>query len=131
MNFLEADVRRAAGGVIEVRLAGGSVLSIPAAAENLSRELRLSLAFRPQEAVLGEAGLPLAASHVEHLGSETIVHCRTAADETVVIAQHGQAAIRPGDTLHLDPRRTRFLLFDADGKRIAAQAARLPSTPSS
>src|SRR5688500_10374254 len=112
MNFLEADVRRAAGGVIEVALAGDSVIAIPAAAENISGEPRLSLAFRPQEAVLGEAGLPLAAIHVEHLGSETIVHCRTAADETVVITQHGQAAIRPGDALHLDPKRTRFLLFD-------------------
>jgi multiple sugar transport system ATP-binding protein len=121
MNFLEAEMRRAAGGVIEVALAGGSVLNIPAAAENISREHRLSLAFRPQEAVLGAEGLPLAANHVEHLGSETIVHCRTAADETVLITQHGQAAIRPGDTLHLDPKGTRFLLFDAEGRRIAAQ----------
>jgi multiple sugar transport system ATP-binding protein len=130
MNFLEANVRPAAD-TIELKLAGGSALNFPSAAENVPRESRLSLAFRPQEAVLADEGLPLAANHVEHLGSETIVHCRTAADETVVITQHGQAAIRPGDTLHLDPQRTRFLLFDADGKRIAPQGSHLPSTPSS
>ena len=96
-------------------LAGGTVLRTGA---GLGSSGGATVGFRPQQGVLADAGLPLKVSHVEQLGSETIFHCRTAEDELVVIAQYGQMAIRPGETVHLDTERTPFLLFDAEGRRI-------------
>jgi len=119
MNFLEAEAMEAGQG-IAVRLASGEMIRIPALDGAVAVGNRVSVGFRPQQARLAAEGLPLEVAQVEQLGTETILHCRTKAAEPVVIAQYGQAAIKAGDTLHLDTAATPLLLFAEDGKRLAA-----------
>jgi len=123
MNFLEGQATPAGLDGVDVTLAGGTVLRVPVSAEGLATGEPVSVGFRPQQAVLSDAGLPLEVLHVEQLGSETLIHCRTGANENAVIAQYGQIPIRPGERLHLDPVRTPLLLFGTDGRRILARPA--------
>jgi ABC-type sugar transport system ATPase subunit len=113
MNFLEArpvdsDARR-------LRFAGGTDLVLQSP---LPGGAPITVGFRPQQAVLGSAGLPLNISHVEQLGSETIIHSRTTADEAVTVGQYGQRTVEPGETLYLALDRTPLHFFADTGERL-------------
>jgi ABC-type sugar transport system ATPase subunit len=114
MNFLAGEAQPGGAGGAQVALAGGARVPLP---EGDAAGRAVTVGFRPQQAVLGDAGLPLVVRQVERLGSETIAYCRTAADEPVVVAQYGQRPIAVGDTLHLDAVRTPFMFFAA-GRRL-------------
>ena len=73
---------------------------------------------------MARPGLPLKVKQVEQLGSETILHGTTGADESVVVAQYGQVPFAPGETLHIDPENTPLFLFADDGARIDRPAAK-------
>jgi ABC-type sugar transport system ATPase subunit len=120
MNLLEARAKAGNRGHAGLMLAGGTILRIEGVVDGLDTDAQVAVGFRPQQGLLSGDGLPLKVMHVEQLGSETIFHCRTLADENVVIGQYGQVAIGPGETIHLDTERTPFLLFDAAGARIRA-----------
>jgi multiple sugar transport system ATP-binding protein len=118
MNFLDVEVVASGGGTAELQLADATRFRMSIPARALSPGKQATIGFRPQQATLGDAGAPLTTTQVEQLGTETILHCKTAKDERVLVAQFGQNPIAPGATLHLDLGKTRVLLFDADGNRI-------------
>ncbi len=120
MNFLKVEVVAAGAGNAELRLADGTTFRMSAPAGAVSPGVEATIGFRPQQVALADRGAPLTTTQVEQLGTETILHCRTAADEQVVVAQFGQNPVSPGAALHLDLSRTRVLLFSADGNRIGA-----------
>jgi ABC-type sugar transport system ATPase subunit len=118
MNFLEAKAGPGDWNAAELEFAGGARLNVD---EGTASGLvgRVIVGFRPQQAVLAaEGGLTLKVAQVEQLGSETILHCRTSADENIVVAQYGQRMTAAGATLHLDLERTPLLFFGADGERV-------------
>jgi multiple sugar transport system ATP-binding protein len=123
MNFLEAQAVAGAGKVIELKLAGGSVFKVETEAGVPLGNQSMTVGFRPQQVALADNGLALKVQQVEQLGSETILHCRTAADENVVVAQYGQLAIGVGETLHVDTACTPLFLFGEDGRRVATANA--------
>ena len=121
MNFLEAEAGAVEAGFAELRLAGGSTCRVAVVADADQMGRRVTVGFRPQQVVLAATGgLPLKVNQVEQLGSETILHCNTAAEVSVVVAQYGQRLIAAGATLHLDLERTPLLLFGEDGERARA-----------
>ncbi len=63
------------------------------------------------------AGFDASVEVVEALGSETLVHVRTAAGETAVIRLAARAEVAPGDGVRLGFDRDTIHLFDADGGR--------------
>jgi multiple sugar transport system ATP-binding protein len=117
MNFLEASVD--GPDAKRLRFAGGADLLLQS--DELAPGSRITVGFRPQQSVLGSDGLALKVSHVEQLGSETIIHSRTKADEAVVVGQYGQRAVEPGETLHLALERMRLLLFAENGRRVQSK----------
>jgi multiple sugar transport system ATP-binding protein len=121
MNFLSAELRPLASGEMQATLSGGGAVPVSAAGEAIAAG-GVMVGFRPQEAALGDTGLPIVVRQVERLGSETIAHCRTAADESVLVAWHGQAPVAVGEALHIDLAATPLSLF-ADGRRVAAAIA--------
>ncbi|MGH6923738.1 MAG: ABC transporter ATP-binding protein, partial [Propylenella sp.] len=118
MNFLEAEAGPGDWNAAELKFADGAKLNVE---EGMTSGLtgRVTVGFRPQQAVLAATGgLALKVTQVEQLGSETILHCTTTAEETVVVAQYGQRMIAAGAILHLDLERTPLLFFGADGERV-------------
>jgi ABC-type sugar transport system ATPase subunit len=121
MNFLEAKADDA--DAKRLRFAGGADLLLPDAP---APGARITVGFRPQQAVLGSTGLPLSVTHVEQLGSETIIHSRTKADEAVTVGQYGQRAVEPGETLYLALDQTPLHLFAETGERLALGSSENP-----
>jgi multiple sugar transport system ATP-binding protein len=119
MNFLEARVESAGADAIALKFAGGAVQIRSDGPAETGQSV--TVGFRPQQVVLADQGLPITVQQVEQLGSETILHCRTAADESVVVAQYGQLSVDVGQTLNIDTARTPLFLFGGDGRRVATR----------
>jgi multiple sugar transport system ATP-binding protein len=120
MNFLETQAVPQPGDLVRLAFAGGAMLDVGTDEQpELSTGVPVTVGFRPQQAVLAGSGLKLDVQQVEQLGSETILHCRTAAGETVIVAQYGQLSPDAGAALHVDLARTPLFLFGEGGRRIA------------
>jgi len=117
MNFLGATASANGPRAVDLTLAGGATLTMPVD-EAESAAGSVTVGFRPQQAALADEGLALDVRQVERLGSETILHCQTGAQENVVVAQYGQIPIEADQILHLDLMRTPLLLFAENGRRI-------------
>lgn len=85
------------------------------------------MAVRPEHLRIGGAdGLDCAVEHREFLGEATLLHMRVIATGEALIARLDPATrcgLRAGETLRVAPVPVRGLLFDADGRRIAATLA--------
>ncbi len=104
--------------------------AIPDAGAGASPESRdVVLGIRPEhlsaEAATGDSGtggdavMPATVQVVEALGSETLVHCRTAAGEEAIVRTAGRPALRAGNAVRLRLDPSQLHLFDTgSGRRI-------------
>ncbi len=110
MNILKGKVE--AGGV----RVDGAVL--PAGSHQVSDGQDVLYGVRPEHFQIAEDGLPARISVVEPTGSETTVVLRFGDSEIVALFRE-RHDFRPGDTLHLRPRKDLVHLFDPhSGQRI-------------
>ncbi|WP_394779638.1 ABC transporter ATP-binding protein [Undibacterium sp.] len=129
MNFLKAEVTGTgvadAGAGVTVRLAGGTVLALPVAAQ-LAAGSQVTLGVRAEHIVLeltatgnaAEGRLAAVVELVEHLGDSLIVYARPAGEQGMVTVKlgTGAAALKAGDAVSLSLPPQHCHLFDADGK---------------
>jgi multiple sugar transport system ATP-binding protein len=80
----------------------------------------LTLALRPEELRVAEAGLPARAEGVEFLGESLLLHARHEPTGTPLVLRLAPDARRPvaGEQLRLDFDPARALLFGPDGSRL-------------
>jgi multiple sugar transport system ATP-binding protein len=88
---------------------------------------------RPQHlrlAAPGEPGtLDAQVRLVEALGTETVVHATTQADERLLAVLPGQAALAPGAAVSLACAPANLHFFDADGRRVEPELEDSPFLP--
>lgn len=78
-----------------------------------------TVGLRPENVRLGTSGpLPGTISHVEHLGSDTMVYVELDSDKLFTVRLFGQHDHAVGDRVHLDFDRQHLFLFDAQEQRI-------------
>ncbi|WP_299817462.1 sn-glycerol-3-phosphate ABC transporter ATP-binding protein UgpC [uncultured Jannaschia sp.] len=98
----------------QAALPGGLAVPVP-------RNGPCTIGIRPQHLHPAEAdasALEGRVTLVEALGTETVVHFRTADGTDVITVMAGQPGIRLGDTIRLAPDPGQIHLFDADGDRM-------------
>ena len=119
MNFLDGRVSaRSAEGVV-VTLPGGETLEVPAAAGRASVGDAITVGIRPEHALLGDSGLPLAVGLIEQLGGNTVLYGTLSAQQPLVVQVVGQSAIRRGDTVRVQLPAAACHGFDAQGATLA------------
>jgi multiple sugar transport system ATP-binding protein len=130
MNFLNASAAREDGGVALV-VPGAGRLALPADCAAVLAEVQ-ALGVRPEhwKLVAGDAGDGLRANveRVEWLGDVTLVHCRLAGADaanggdtvSVKTAEPEGAVLRPGTPVRLRASARDVMLFDAQGRALAA-----------
>ena len=119
MNFLDGRVSaRSAEGVV-VTLPGGETLDVPAAAGRASVGDAITVGIRPEHALLGDSGLPLAVGLIEQLGGNTVLYGTLSAQQPLVVQVVGQSAIRRGDTVRVQLPAAACHGFDAQGATLA------------
>jgi len=120
MNFLPARVTGAQGNVAEIAIAGGSAIRA-ALVSPPPIGSPVTLGVRPEHMLpvaAGDAVLSGEAQIAEQLGGETCVYVSTGEGRAVTVTYRGQAAVKPGDRLHLGIEAGRQHLFGADEKVI-------------
>jgi multiple sugar transport system ATP-binding protein len=111
MNMLRGKVE--SGGV----RVDGAILPIPGGHE-VSEGRDVLYGVRPEHFQIAEDGLPARISVVEPTGSETTVVLRFGESEIVALFRE-RHDFKPGDTLHLRPRKELVHLFDPQsGQRV-------------
>jgi sn-glycerol 3-phosphate transport system ATP-binding protein len=112
MNFLPGRLERDGAAI---RLDDGAVVELPGRYAGD----RVTLGIRPEHLAFGAEGLSLTVELIEPLGSETLVHGRTAAGETIVAKVQG--AVMPAETVSVGVRGDRVHVFDTvTGRRTEA-----------
>jgi multiple sugar transport system ATP-binding protein len=119
MNFLTVEVT-ATNGQPRLTLAGQPLaLSAPTVALSAPT---LTLGVRPEHILVGEGrGLPfgsVTATHVEHLGHETIVYARLDDGQLLTLSFDGQKHVRTGDCFVVGADPAYCHVFDAAGKTL-------------
>ena len=130
MNFLPAVA--AADAAPAVQVPGAGQLALPPGCAAPLGQVHL-LGVRPEHLELlppeGDAGLAARVERVEWLGDVTLVHCRLAgreaanADEDLVSVKAAgpeAAALRQGQPVRLRAQPGELMLFDAQGRALAA-----------
>jgi ABC-type sugar transport system ATPase subunit len=121
MNFFEARIAAAQGGVASVILPGGRGARALVSADARS-DGPVELGVRPEHLTLTAQDDPSAAFSgsvvvVERLGSATILYVDTPAGRLVVQGE-GNLAARPGETIGLSLSETDVRLFGATGEAL-------------
>jgi multiple sugar transport system ATP-binding protein len=81
------------------------------------------LAIRPEDLVPGPAGITARVEHLEYLGESLLVHAQVLDGNERVICRllpELRPQVAPGEVVNLAPDPAKALLFDGDGRRIAA-----------
>jgi multiple sugar transport system ATP-binding protein len=122
MNLLEATVRNAGTGAVEVELPGGARLAIPVVdPRQLAAGARVTVGIRP-EAVgppdRADATLSGRVLVVERLGSESFVYIRTDAGQTLVVRREATAGVAGDAPIAVGLAATRCHLFGPDGLAV-------------
>ena len=128
MNLLPGTVRAAAGGAVEVEVAGGGFrLTVPAPGGGVSTDDPVTLGVRPEDLSVG-AGPPGGATIdldvyvIEPLGGETILYGHLggpAGDaRTLVVKTPGDARVRSRERVPVHVRPEACHLFDRNGVAI-------------
>lgn len=125
INILEGVARER--GQVDV---AGTVITTPV---DLDPGTRVRLGIRPEAFTLtdhaGAGTISGSVRLIEHLGSDLFVHLDVAAVSDVVIGRllaERASHIAMGQTVHLNVRPDRVLLFDAEGRRIRMRASVTP-----
>ncbi|WP_394890546.1 ABC transporter ATP-binding protein [Mesorhizobium sp. AaZ16] len=109
--------------ILKGKVEGGSVMvdgaSLPfSGSRAVSEGQEVLYGVRPEHFEIAEDGLPARISVVEPTGSETTVVLRFGESEIVALFRE-RHDFKPGDTLHLKPRKDLVHLFDPQsGRRI-------------
>ncbi|MBS1165616.1 MAG: transporter ATP-binding protein [Proteobacteria bacterium] len=121
MNFVKGSVVEVGEAATSVSLMGTTV-ALPRPAAGAVAGQTVSVGLRPQHISLagdGEAGVPVEVALVEALGSETVIHSRTATGERLQAVLAGQHALRTGENVRLSFAPDDLHLFDEGGLRLA------------
>jgi multiple sugar transport system ATP-binding protein len=114
MNFIKGAARASGGLSIE---ANGSRLPV-AGNHQVSDGQPVVYGIRPEHLELADDGFPAKVAVVEPTGSETMVVLRLGEEEIVALFRE-RHSFKPGETIHLRPRREQAHLFDeSTGNRI-------------
>ena len=131
MNFLPAQAGRDDAGA-GVQVPGAGRLALPADCAAALGNVR-QIGVRPEHWQLsapeGEGGLAASVERVEWLGDVTLVHCKLAGREaanldadtiSVKTTSVGDASLRNGAAVRLHAQPRDLMLFDAQGRALAA-----------
>ena len=123
MNFVMASVQQAFPDKLAVALPGGTSLEVPVASAIAAAEDKVTVGIRPEHISIAPAGvtastLPAQVQAVEHLGSESYLHCELSSGELLTVRVNGETEIVPDQRIRLyfDPK---FLhAFDSNGENL-------------
>ena len=121
MNFVDVSVDKIADGTITV--SGADVVSVPVALPSgpVQPGDRLTLGVRPHDLVVAPSGAIVGrVIMVERLGNETIVNLELPSGASWLAVLDGDQALKRGESLALDVDPGKALLFDRDGRLVAA-----------
>ncbi|MGL4439199.1 MAG: ABC transporter ATP-binding protein [Bosea sp. (in: a-proteobacteria)] len=82
------------------------------------------MAIRPEDMTPDTSGIAARVEHLEYLGESLLVHARLLDSDELMICRlppEMRRQMARGETIHLRPDPSKALLFDGDGRRIAAQ----------
>lgn len=115
--------------VLAAEVDGEGHVSASGAAIGLAARLpgsgRALLAVRPEDVSLALSGIAARIAHLEYLGESLLVHAAVrGSDEPVIcrLAPEMRRQVTRGEMVHLKPDPGKSMLFDADGRRLAASA---------
>ena len=121
MNFVDVSVDKIADGTITV--SGADVVSVPVALPSgpVQPGDRPTLDLRSHDLVVAPAGAIVGrVIMVERLGNETIVNLELPSGASWLAVLDGDQALKRGESLALDVDPGKALLFDRDGRLVAA-----------
>jgi multiple sugar transport system ATP-binding protein len=123
MNFIRGSIASRDAQSIVVALGAGRI-QLPAAANARAGE-QVTIGIRPEHVDIGPApadGVSARIDLVEQLGDSSIVYAALAgSDQIVTVRMQGSAGrMQVGDVVRLNPSREHCHLFDAEGRRLAA-----------
>ena len=118
-NVFEGTVERGDRG--PVVKGQGTTVRLPADALADRVGETVSLGVRPQYVTLdgGDHGLDVTVEVVEPLGTESVVHCRTADGTPFDVVTSDLAGVDPGETVRAGFDTEHVYLFDAGGETVA------------
>jgi multiple sugar transport system ATP-binding protein len=121
MNLVPVTVAEASGAGTRVRLPRGAMLTLPAESGVLPAGSPGTLGLRP-EGIAFQADGPIAGevSVVEHLGGETLAYVDVGDGVLATVKVGGDDPVRVGETVRLGVKSREPLLFDAEGRAVAA-----------
>jgi ABC-type sugar transport system ATPase subunit len=117
MNFLPATVKVAKSGTFAADCLGARRPGISGEAK-AGDEITLGVRPHHLRRAQGKAGIEARVALVEALGAETVVHCRTAGDASLLAVLPGQERLVPGDRIRLDFSPEQTHAFGSDGLRL-------------
>jgi multiple sugar transport system ATP-binding protein len=124
MNFLKGTAKQT-GKTIDVTLADGTRLALPAARARKAVEGAVTLGIRPEHIALGATGKSAIAATVriaEYLGSETMFYSALGSGEDIAIKADGLASAKAGASLKLSFPPEACHLFAEDGSAVVNSA---------
>jgi multiple sugar transport system ATP-binding protein len=119
MNFFDVVAARQQAGKTTLSLAGANV-AVPEI--ETTEGAKLCLGVRPEhittDAKGGVALGDMTATHVEHLGGQTIVYGRLADAQSIIVTLDGQKTVQAGDTIKVGTNPDYCHVFNTDGLRL-------------
>ncbi|HKJ63096.1 MAG TPA: TOBE domain-containing protein, partial [Hyphomicrobiales bacterium] len=122
MNFLSGRIVTVEEGATVISLLDQERLSLDRKAVSARPDQTVTVGIRPQHirlAAAEEPGVTVRIGLVEALGSETVLHSRTATGETLLAVLSGQHSLSGGETARLAFDAEALHLFGEDGLRLA------------
>ena len=92
-------------------------IEIPVSHPDLAPGQSISVGIRPEDAQIGDAGIPARIQHIEDIGAHRLLHCQLGSGE-IVVQESARVDRSRGDDLRLTFPRDEISLFDESGKRI-------------
>ena len=106
--------------LLRVKLQGGAMVSLAAAAHQLADGVPICIGIRPEHVELAEDGMPMEVALTEQLGGNTVLYGSLPSNQPLVVQVVGQSAIRRGDTVRVKLPPQNCHAFTADGFSIGA-----------
>ena len=118
MNFLPSRIGKGNAGKSRVEIDGGGSIAVDATA---TADDEVTIGLRPHHIRLagkGKGDIEAEVVLVEALGSETVIHTRTATGHGILAVLAGQHSLASGEKIRLNLDAAHLHLFDKDGARI-------------
>jgi multiple sugar transport system ATP-binding protein len=132
MNFVPAEVTQTGPGDVQVRLAGGSALSVPLKADDLQSGESVTMGIRPDHVAVDPTG-PVSGrvALVEELGENHLLYIDTEQGPRLTARAPGGARHRIGERVSVSFDAQLCHLFKASGEALAARGSgATPAGPS-